>query len=92
MERAEFYARVGELLGTEHEGEAFRYSRRTRWNNREAGPGRYPGRGVVRYLGPRHIVLALREPSVYRVFQSEEAVIRFLVDLGQAVLNLDKLE
>lgn len=81
MERAEFYERVAELLEVEHEGEAFRYSRRTRWNNRAAGPGRYPGRGVVRYLGPRHIVLALREPNVHRVFQSEEALLAFLRQL-----------
>lgn len=47
----EFYAECAALLGTASEGKAFTHYKRTRWNNRIAGRGRFPGHGIIRAFG-----------------------------------------
>ena len=44
----EFYQAVADLLRTQYNYSPFPYSKRSRWNNRHAGNGRYPGHGLVR--------------------------------------------
>lgn len=51
MTHDEFYEACASLLGTHHEGEPFPYYKRTRWNNRRAGRGRFPGYGLIRAHG-----------------------------------------
>jgi hypothetical protein len=47
----DFYAECAALLGTRDECEAFTHYKRTRWNNRKPGRGRYPGYGIIRAYG-----------------------------------------
>lgn len=74
----EFYEKCGNIIGCPNEGVMFPYSKRTRWNNRVAGPGRYPGIGVVRKFSDRFIVVSFRNPKVHKQFSTEESVYEFL--------------
>jgi hypothetical protein len=76
-----FFEQCALPLGVKHEGEPFAYSRRTRWNNRVAGPGRYPGRGVIRRFSANNILVLLRDPKIHKTFKSEAEVISFLESL-----------
>ena len=49
-EKKEFYMRCSEILGIEHEWND-PVPRRTRWNTRLLGNGRYPGFGLVQCFG-----------------------------------------
>lgn len=49
-ERKDFYRRVSEILGIEHEYHV-PCRRRTRWNARVLGNGRFPGFGLVQDFG-----------------------------------------
>lgn len=52
MNKADFYLRCAEIMDAEHELIIRSpFFRRNRWNNREAGSGRFPGMGIVRYFG-----------------------------------------
>ena len=77
----EFFEKCAQLLGVAHEGQPFQYAYRTRWNNRVAGQGRFPGRGVIRRFSDKQILVSLRDPRVHQVFESENAVIQFLTKL-----------
>lgn len=50
-EREEFYAECSRILGIAHEYHD-PYSRRTRWNTRRLGNGRFPGFGLIQCFGP----------------------------------------
>lgn len=77
----EFYNACAELLGAEYDGQAFPYHKRTRWNNRTPGQGRYPGYGIIRKFGDK-IQVSLRYPVThYKVYDSEEEVLDFLRNL-----------
>ena len=54
-----FYGACAEALGIPHE---YRkpVRKRTRWNNRLLGNGRFPGFGLVRLHGPSVIVMSRR--------------------------------
>lgn len=68
-----FYQKVAELLQCDgHVYRQFPFGRRTRWNNRAAGNGRFPGHGLVRYFGPAHIHVGLTEPPVNGLFHSAD--------------------
>lgn len=49
-DKKEFYARCADILGIAHE---FRepVRRRTRWNTRNLGNGRFPGFGLIQCFG-----------------------------------------
>lgn len=77
---AEFYHRVAEIIGGKHEGQPFRWHARTRWNNRIAGQGRYPGFGTVRLFGDI-VHVALRNPVVmHATIEGREAAIAAIED------------
>jgi len=80
MEVKEFYEEVANLLGTEHEGKPFPWYYRTRWNNRTAGQGRFPGRGIVRVFGSQ-VHVALTNPPIHKIFQSRSECLEFLKNL-----------
>ena len=72
----EFYHAVAMLLKCEdHSTEMFPYGRRTRWNNRKPGAGRFPGHGLVRYFGPATIHVHLTTPPVQGLFNSTDDVL-----------------
>ncbi|MCZ4091296.1 hypothetical protein [Sinorhizobium psoraleae] len=58
-----FYEECARILDVEHSYTRWPYGRITRWNNRAAGNGRFPGYGLVRMFGPHHIQIALRRPT-----------------------------
>lgn len=79
MSDEEFYERVAELLETTHDCDGFAHHRRTRWNNREAGRGRYPGFGTVRLFGDT-VHVALRQPvSMQTSIEGRQAAIDAIV-------------
>ena len=71
-----FYQAVAEVLGCpEHSYRKFPYGKRTRWNNRESGNGRYPGFGIVRRFSADCIHVALDVPGCNGRFKSEETAL-----------------
>lgn len=68
MEIQEFYQACGEILGVEHVGQPFPYEKRTRWNNRNPGRGRYAGKGIIRAFGPNCVHIALHNPKLNGTF------------------------
>lgn len=77
-----FYARCAELLGAEHTFKAFPYRRRTRWNNRTAGNGRFEGFGLIRLFGDS-VHMALHHPeSINRFFVTQQDALTFLEQLS----------
>jgi hypothetical protein len=72
----DFYRTVAQLLGCEdHSDKMFPFGRRTRWNNRKPGAGRFPGHGLVRYHGPAMIHVHLTTPPVQGLFHSIDDVL-----------------
>lgn len=59
----EFYNECAKILGTVYDCKPFpwTHSRRTRWNNRAPGSGRFPGYGLIRCYGDV-IHVALHKP------------------------------
>ena len=81
-----FYLAVAEKLQCDgHIYRQFPFRRRTRWNNRTAGNGRYPGHGLVRYFGPSHIDVRLNHPPVSGVYCSTELALAAIQTALQAV-------
>ena len=74
MTNEDFYAACAALLGVPHEGVPFTHYKRTRWNNRTPGQGRYPGAGIIRVFG-NTIHVSLSEPSLYGIYPSKEAAL-----------------
>ena len=48
------------------------YKRKTRWNNRAAGNGCFPGKGLVRMFAPNLIHISLHNPRMNGVYSSAE--------------------
>lgn len=76
----DFYDRCAELMGTTHEYNT-PVARRTRWNTRRLGNGRFPGRGVIRPYNPKCIHVMLTNPKMTRTFTSVDALFEFLATL-----------
>ena len=78
----DFYDKCAEILGCAHEGNKFPHRRRTRWNNRVAGRGRFPGFGIIRRFNSNNIHVALSYPiSLQKTFKSEDDVFETLKGL-----------
>lgn len=74
-----FYQRIAEILGVPDNYKSFPYQKKTRWNNRTAGNGRFEGYGLIRMFGPNCIHVALINPiKVNKIFCSPEEVYDFL--------------
>ena len=71
-----FYTRCGEILGIEHEYHV-PYKRRTRWNARVLGNGRYPGFGTIQIFGSQIRVMCKKGTFM---LDSYEEVYTFLAD------------
>ena len=78
-----FYEKCAELLGTEYDCVSFSHCYRTRWNNRSAGNGRFPGYGIIRKFG-NDIQVALHHPVAWhKIYKSEDEVYEFLKSLSK---------
>lgn len=72
MNVEKFYAECSALLGTIDECQAFPYHKRTRWNNRVPGRGRFEGFGLIRAYGDI-VHVNLRHPvAITGVFDGYE--------------------
>lgn len=68
-----FYHECAKLLNcAEHVYREFPYRKRTRWNNRGSGNGRFPGNGIIRIYALNNIHVMLRNPMLNRRFNSPE--------------------
>lgn len=79
-EKIDFYERCAEILGVNYECTPHPYSKRTRWNNRAPGSGRYPGIGIIRKFGKSIQVCFSTHKAVYT---SEEEVYDALMKLRE---------
>lgn len=70
-----FYKSVADVLGTCYDCQPFPFNKRTRWNNRDAGGGRFPGFGIVRRFNADNIHVQLYAPSLSGLFSSEALVL-----------------
>ena len=69
---------IAALLNTTYEGEAFPWYRRTRWNNRKPGSGRFPEFGLIRCFGDT-VHTNLHHPiNISKVFNSKAEALDFL--------------
>lgn len=74
-----FYQECAELLCVPNTYRPNPYAYKTRWNNREAGNGRFPGFGLIRMFGENCIHVSLKAPfNINKVFNSPEAVTSLL--------------
>ena len=76
----EFYDKCADIMGTTHDYRT-PVPRRTRWNNRLLGNGRFPNRGVIRPFGDKCIHVMLTNPRVCQTFDSPEQLFDFLKGL-----------
>ena len=71
-----FYTEVARLLNCEqHVYSPWIYEKRTRWNHRNPGNGRYPGHGVVRRYSPTMIHVFLQSPRLNGTFSTDAAAL-----------------
>ena len=78
MDDKEFYERCATILGTRYDCQPFTGHKRTRWNNRKPGGGRFPEHGIIRLFG-EHVQIALRSPvSIQRNVEGRQAALDLL--------------
>jgi hypothetical protein len=77
MTDEKFYAECAALLGTTYDCKPFPYYRRTRWNNRAPGSGRFPGHGLIRAFGST-VQIATTKPAITAVCDSKEEALLVL--------------
>lgn len=70
-----FYEVCAEVLGVAHSYKPFPPKKRNRWTNREAGNGRFDGKGCIRMFAPNCIHVMLVSPRLNKQFSSCEAAI-----------------
>jgi hypothetical protein len=63
------------LQCAEHIYRPWPFSKKTRWNNRNPGNGRYPGHGIVRRFNSNSIHVNLHTPTLYAKFTNETAAL-----------------
>ena len=83
MTNEDFYYKCAEILGVEYDCEPFTHYKRTRWNNRKPGHGRFEGFGIIRKFGDNYQVALTRPISHHAIYYSEEEVFTFLRSLSQ---------
>lgn len=73
--RKEFYETCAKIIDVEHEFNS-PVRKRTRWNNRKLGNGRFPGFGLIRHFGSCIIVTPKDRDST--TFKHESDVFDYL--------------
>jgi hypothetical protein len=76
-EKMAFYERCAEILNIEHDYR-LPVPKRTRWNARNLGNGRYPGFGLVQCFGSTVRVVS---KNGTRMFKNYEDVYEYLTEL-----------
>jgi hypothetical protein len=67
-EKREFYENCAEILSIEHEYHD-PVRRRTRWNTRRLGNGRYPGFGLVQCFGSSVRVVSKKGTKIFLTYE-----------------------
>lgn len=75
MTKEEFWMLCDSILGIQTQ-KPINIRRRTRWNNREPGSGRYPGIGLIRYYSSEIIHITTHDEN--KTFSSCYDAIEFL--------------
>ena len=75
MTKQEFYQQIADILNYAYKLKPFPYYKRTRWNNRAPGSGRFIGHGVVRAFGENLISVCLHTPKINGIFNSYDSAI-----------------
>jgi len=71
-----FYRAVADIIGcADHEYRPYPFRKRTRWNTRQIGNGRFPGHGIVRRFSENMVHVSLTSPSVSGVFRTDAAAL-----------------
>lgn len=80
-ERREFYGRCSDILNIEHD---YRdpVRRRTRWNTRNLGNGRYPGFGLVQCFGGNVRVVSKHGTKVFHTYEETYDYLKKVVDIS----------
>ena len=74
-----FYAKCSEILESPNVYTPRPFRKRTRWNNRGAGNGRFEGYGLIRVFGLNLIHISLKHPrTINEKFASFEDALAFL--------------
>jgi hypothetical protein len=76
-EKKQFYAQCGEILGIEHKWND-PVPRRTRWNTRLIGNGRFPGFGLIRCYGYQ-IMVTSKDGT--KMFDTSDSVYKYLTEI-----------
>ena len=76
MKREEFWVLCDSIMGMETQ-KPTGIRRRTRWNNRDPGSGRYPGFGLIRHYSSELIHISSKDYG-NKLFKSEEDAVAFL--------------
>jgi hypothetical protein len=71
-----FYQQVSHLLDCELIYQPWPFSKKTRWNNRLPGNGRFPGRGLVRRFNSRMIQVHLTNPPLVGWYHQEHQALQ----------------
>lgn len=70
-----FYQAVADLLKCSSDYRKYPFTKRTRWNNRSAGNGRFIGHGLIRFYGPTNIHITLNNPKINGLFSTVDSAL-----------------
>jgi hypothetical protein len=70
-----FYQKVADLLKCYDHVYIETYKKRTRWNNRNPGNGRFTNHGLVRYYNSTNIHVMLANPKLSGLFNSTDSAL-----------------
>jgi len=80
-----FYREVANILQCADNYAPRPYSKKTRWNNRHPGNGRYIGHGLVRMYSPTLIHIQLTTPNVCGIFTTTDSALQAISVARQSV-------
>jgi hypothetical protein len=68
---AEFYHQIAQILDCSDTYREFQFSKKTRWNNRDPGNGRFLNHGMVRRFSATLIHVYLHAPRLIGVYNTD---------------------
>ncbi len=81
-EKREFYRNCAEILNIEHDFHD-PVRRRTRWNARFLGNGRFPGFGLVQCFGSSVRVMSKQGTKVFKTYEETYNYLKKVVDTNK---------
>jgi hypothetical protein len=69
-----FYQNVSDLLKCDDHKYFETYEKKTRWNNRNPGNGRFANHGLVRYYNSSCVHVNLYNPGIFGIFSVEDTL------------------